>query len=497
MREYVRRLLEGPYTVEAVENGTRALEAVRARRPDLVLSDVMMPGLDGFGLLRELKGDPTTADVPVILLSARAGEEAKVEGLEAGADDYLVKPFGARELMARVEGTVKAAQARAERERLHREVEAARSRLYGLFENAPAFVCSLRGHQHVFELVNPLCQRLVGVERKLVGRPVEEALPEVVEQGFIGLLDGVFRTGKPFIGQEALLRLGRGGDGRLEDTFVTFVFQPRRDARGQVEGIDVFGFEVTEQVQARQKAEALAKELRQRADFEEQLIGIVSHDLRTPVSAILLGAVALQRGDGLSERQTTSVARIQSSAERANRMIRDLLDFTQARLAGGLRIERRAANLHELIQGVLEELEATHAHREIHWARDGDGRGEWDPDRLSQVVQNLVTNALKYSPEGTPIRIETHAEKGSVTLSVHNEGAPIPPERLGRIFQPLQRASGEVDKAGRSIGLGLYIVKQVVEAHGGSVSVESTAEAGTTFTVRLPRHGSTGTQARA
>jgi signal transduction histidine kinase len=349
MREYVRRLLEGPYTVEAVENGIRALEAARTRLPDLVLSDVMMPGLDGFGLLRELKADPKTAAVPVILLSARAGEEAKVEGLEAGADDYLVKPFSARELVARVEGTVKAAR-------------------------------------------------------------------------------------------------------------------------------------------ARQRAEALARELSQRADFEEQLIGIVSHDLRTPMTAIRLGVVALLRGDELSERQTTSVVRIQTSAERALRMIRDLLDFTQARLAGGIPIERRAMNLHELIQGVLEEVEAAHADRELRVVRHGDGRGEWDPDRLGQVVQNLVTNALKYSPAGTPIRIETHVEYGHVVLSVHNEGAPIPPERLGRIFEPLQRASGEVDRAGRSIGLGLYIVKQVVDAHGGTVSVESTAEAGTTFTVRLPRH---------
>ncbi len=350
MREYVRRLLEGSYTVEAVENGIRALEAARARPPDLVLSDVMMPGLDGFGLLRALKADARTASVPVILLSARAGEEAKVEGLEAGADDYLVKPFGARELVARVEGAVKAAR-------------------------------------------------------------------------------------------------------------------------------------------ARRKIEALAEELHQRADFEQQLIGIVSHDLRTPVSAILLGVVALLRGEELSVRQTKSAVRIQSSAERASRMIRDLLDFTQARLGGGIRIERRATDLHELTRGVLEEIEATHGDRELQWSREGDGRGEWDPDRLGQVVQNLVTNALKYSPAGTPVRIETCAEDGGVVLSVHNEGAPIPPERLGSIFQPLQRASDAVDKAGRSIGLGLYIVKQVVDAHGGDIGVESTAEAGTTFTVRLPRVG--------
>ncbi len=213
----------------------------------------------------------------------------------------------------------------------------------------------------------------------------------------------------------------------------------------------------------------------------------MSHDLRNPLNVILLGATGLLRGEDLGERQMVSVVRIQAAAERAHRMIRDLLDFTQARLAGGLHIDRRPADLHDILRGVLPELEATHADRELRVRLRGDGRGEWDPDRLGQVVQNLVLNALKYSPRGTPVRIETHASDTGVTLSVHNEGPPIPPERLERIFQPLQRGTGEVDKAGRSIGLGLYIVKQVADAHGGTVSVESTAEAGTTFIVQLPR----------
>jgi signal transduction histidine kinase len=345
MREYVRRLLQGRYAVQAVENGLRALEAARARTPDLVLSDVMMPGLDGFGLLRELRADARTAQVPIILLSARAGEEAKIEGLEAGATDYLVKPFGARELLARVEGA---------------------------------------------------------------------------------------------------LRLGR---------------EHARHARL----------------------------LRERADFEQHLIGIVSHDLRNPIGAILLGTTGLLRKGDLSERQAKIVERMHAAAERTHRMIRDLLDFTEARLAGGIRIERRSTELHEVINGVLEEVAATHPGREVQWSRCTDCRGEWDPDRLGQLVQNLLTNALKYSPEGTPVRMETRADEDSVIVSVHNEGTPIPAERLERIFQPLQRATGGTDLTGRSIGLGLYIVKQVVDAHGGAVSVQSTAQAGTTFSVRLPR----------
>ncbi|RYZ42448.1 MAG: response regulator [Myxococcaceae bacterium] len=487
MRDYMSRLLRSRFTVEAVADGWQALEAARAQPPDVVLSDIMMPGLDGFGLLRELRADARTAHVPVVMLSARAGEEAKVEGLNAGADDYLVKPFGANELVARVEGTVRAAQGKAERERFHREMEAIRLRLQNLIQNAPAFIATLQGPEHVFEMINPPYQRLVGTARKLEGLSVKEALPEIMTQGFSELLDGVYRTGEPFIGREVLAQLDRQGNGHLEDAFLNFVYQPRRNPQGQVDGIDVFGFEVTDQVQARKMAETLAGELRQRADFEQQLIGIVSHDLRNPVSAILFGTDALLRAGGLSERQTKGAERIQSAAERANVMIRDLLDFTQARLAGGIRIERRAANLHQLIQVVVDEVRATHAGRDIKVRHEGDGLGQWDPDRIEQVVQNLLTNSLKYSPEGSPVELETHAEEGSVSISVHNQGAPIPPEKLRMIFQPLQRATDEVDRTGRSIGLGLYIVELVVDAHGGTVAVESTAEGGTTFTVRLPR----------
>lgn len=115
-----------------------------------------------------------------------------------------------------------------------------------------------------------------------------------------------------------------------------------------------------------------------------------------------------------------------------------------------------------------------------------DGRGEWDPDRLAQVVQNLVTNALAYSPQATPIQVHTRGEEGWVALSVRNAGAPIAIERIERLFEPLQRATTEIGNASRSVGLGLYIVKQIVNAHGGTVEVRSNQD-DTVFTVRLPR----------
>ena len=487
MRNYIGQVLRDRFTVEAVADGHAALAAARAHPPDIVLTDVMMPGLDGFGLLRALRTDGRTAHIPIVLLSARAGEEAKVEGLTAGADDYLVKPFGARELVARVEGAVKAAQGKAERERLLQEVNAVRSRLHNLIQSAPAFVATLQGPNHVFEMANPLYRRLVGDGRHLVGLPVREALPEIAEQGFPELLDSVYRTGEPFIGSELLAQLDRKGNGQREDVFVNFAYQPRRDTRGQVDGIDVFGFEVTDLVNARNKAEALARELGRRADFEQQLIGIVSHDLRNPVNVVLMGASVLLRMEDLSERQTKSVVRIQAAADRASRMIRDLLDFTQARHGGGIPIQRRPTDLNKIVDGVIEEVEATHPGRDVRFVRGAEVRGDWDEDRVGQVLQNLVTNAIKYSPEGSRVRVETRGEARTVGIVVHNEGPPIPPDRFDSLFEPLARATAELDRAGRSIGLGLYIVKNIVGAHGGSVTVNSTSADGTTFTVALPR----------
>ena len=403
--------------------------------------------------------------------------ESRVYGMIAAAVD-ITEQVNARHALE---------IALSDRERLLREVEVGRKRLHALFENAPAFVCILRGPDHVFELVNPLFQRLVGKDRALVGLPARDGMPEMVEQGFIGLLDGVYRTGEPFIGREAKVRLDLLGDGVLEEAFVTFVYQPMRSDQGQIEGIDVFGFEVTDHVRTRQKAEALAVALGQRADFEQQLIGIVSHDLRNPLNVIGLGAASLLGREELDERSTKAITRIQTAAGRATRMIRDLLDFTQARVGSGIHIERRPARFHDVTREVLDEVEASHPDRDLRVQSSGDGDGEWDPDRIAQVVQNLVTNALKYSPAGSAVHVETRGEGGVVILTVQNQGSPILPDALGRLFEPMKRATSRSDSASRSIGLGLYIVKHIIDAHQGTIEVESSAAAGTTFTVRLPK----------
>jgi signal transduction histidine kinase len=246
MRGYIRRLLERNCEVEAVSDGQAALEAIRARRPDLILTDVMMPNLDGFGLLRAIRSHPEWRDIPVLMLSARAGEESRVEGLEAGADDYLVKPFSARELTARVGSLLELTRVRREAMTALRQSE---ERMRALFRQAPGFICILRGPAHVIEFANETYLRLVG-GRQVLGKPAREAVPEVEGQGFFELLDQVYRSARSYSGLETPLQLRRSPDGPLELIFADFIFQPITSASGEVTGIFVEGFEVTDRLSA-------------------------------------------------------------------------------------------------------------------------------------------------------------------------------------------------------------------------------------------------------
>jgi len=246
MRGYVRRLLGRNCEVQTVADGQAALDAIRTERPDLILTDVMMPNLDGFGLLRAIRADPDLREIPVIMLSARAGEESRVEGLDAGADDYLAKPFSARELIARVSSLLELTRVRQEALVALRDSE---RRTRALFQQAPGFICVLNGPNHVFEFVNDAYSRLVG-NRDYLGKTVREAVPEAEGQGYFELLDQCYRTGEPFRGLETPLRLQRTANGPMETMLIDFVYQPITDARGKVTGILVEGYDVTDRVSA-------------------------------------------------------------------------------------------------------------------------------------------------------------------------------------------------------------------------------------------------------
>jgi PAS domain S-box-containing protein len=272
MREYVRKLLASTYDVEEVSDGAAALELARQHPPDLILTDVMMPKLDGFGLLRELRSDPVLENVPVIMLSGRAGEESRVEGLELGADDYLVKPFSSRELLARVGTHLAMAQARSEaasnERNLRAEADVERGRFRELLMQAPAAICLMTGPELRYSFVNQGYLRMTGREHPedFIGKTLNEALPELATQGFSEILQEVFRTGVPYEGLERKVTLTNNTEGRPIDLYVNFVYQPMRGANHQVNGILVHAVDVSEQVTARKHVEYREQHFRDMID---------------------------------------------------------------------------------------------------------------------------------------------------------------------------------------------------------------------------------------
>ena len=225
----------------------------------------------------------------------------------------------------------------------------------------------------------------------------------------------------------------------------------------------------------------------QEAAFRERFVGILSHDLKSPLHAVRFALDALLTRKDTTPEQAKILHRAVASAERMARMVHDLLDLTRARLGDGIPIDRKPVALDELCRQVVDEVSIVHPGRAITLDVEGAVRGEYDPDRIAQVVSNLVGNALVHGAPEAPVRVTVRAEGGGAFLSVHNQGRPIPPDALPHLFDPFWRAQDSPGGSREdSLGLGLFIVKQLVEAHGGSVAVASTAADGTTFSVRLP-----------
>ncbi|GAA4339174.1 ATP-binding protein [Flaviaesturariibacter amylovorans] len=263
MRSYVARLLSGSFEVVTAADGEEAFQKMLERKPDLLLSDIMMPRLDGFGLLQQVRAHPQLRDVPVILLSARAGEEAKIEGLDAGADDYLVKPFSARELIARVEGNIRIARSR----------RAAERNLRRIIRQSPVAMNMFRGPEMLIDLANNKALEIWGRKREdVIGRPALDVFPELVDQGFGAILDDVYQTGKPFVANEMPVHLQRNGE--AVTVYLNFIYEALRNDEGDIDGIVAVGIDVSEQVIARQHIEESQRSLNELANAVPQLVWV-------------------------------------------------------------------------------------------------------------------------------------------------------------------------------------------------------------------------------
>lgn len=620
MRGYVARLLaQQGYDVAAVGDGRAALDVIRDRRPALILSDVMMPEMDGFELLAAVRQDPDLKSVPVILLSARAGEESRVEGLDAGADDYLIKPFSARELLARVGAQLELSRVRAEtrqvveeseerlrlamesarlgswdldlttleapvrsarhdeifgydepvadwsferflahvhpddreavaasfaealdraeswdfecriiradeaqrwiwarggvhrdgdgvpvralgivsditdrkraeeeRRRLTSELEVERTRLQEIFRRAPAIIATVRGPDYRFESANPRYLEFVG-ERDLIGRPVADVLPEVVDQGFIELLDRVRETGEAFVANEMPIVLEPPG-GERREAFANFVYQPLFDPDGSVSGIFAHAVEVTDLVNARQEAEEARAEAENANRTKSVFLANMSHELRTPLNAILGYADLLNAGipGPLNDGQTVQLKRIDLAARHLLQIIEELLSFSRIE-AGREEVRLEDADLAELAREACEMIEPLAARKEVDFECRTPGTlpVATDPAKVRQILLNLLSNAIKFTDSGR-VWLELTWSDGTVTIEVGDTGIGISAEEQERIFEPFSQVRQGHSHQGGGTGLGLSVTTQLVALLGGTIDVESEVEKGSLFRVRLP-----------
>jgi signal transduction histidine kinase len=343
-------VLSPEFHVEIFPEGASVIEELSTTRelPDVILADWVLPGIDGLELCRMVRRTYDEIALPVIIVTAREGREVRLEALEAGVNDVVMKPFDPQELRARV---------------------AVHARVRGL-------------HRRSLELEGAL----------------------------------------------------------------------------------------------------------------EMFVGTVSHDLRTPLHAINGYASLMLSREDLPEKHRHWADRIVTVGGRMARMLDELVEVTEARGTAGIVLERRVTRLNDVVATVIDEVQTAHAGAQFSTTYHGENEGLWDADRLARVVQNLLINAVVHGAPGTPIRVDVTETDDATTVTVHNEGKPVPETMRSSLFDPFRRGR----RSSGGLGLGLYITRELVKAHGGDVSFTSSIDEGTAFIVRLPRtaEAAAGSQAR-
>ena len=224
-------------------------------------------------------------------------------------------------------------------------------------------------------------------------------------------------------------------------------------------------------------------------ESQDVFLGVLGHDLRTPLAVILLSAEFLLNAEELGSRYTKIAAGVYSSVRRAEKIVENLLDFARARVGSGIPVDRIDGNLTATCEDIVREVSVLHPDRAVVFQPDERIVGKFDNSRMGQVFSNLIENAIKHGLGTSPVTVSQQLEGEHAVFSIHNEGEPIGAEDAERIFNPMMRhsqfAAGERGP-GAGLGLGLFIAQEIVTAHGGTIRVTSSAESGTTFRVKLP-----------
>ncbi|WP_437986936.1 ATP-binding protein [Sorangium sp. So ce117] len=475
MRSYLRDVLATRWTVEAVGNGEMALCAVRSRVPDLVLTDVMMPGLDGFGLLKALRAEPRTRLVPVVFISARSGEASRVHGAEAGADDYLVKPFSVRELLARVGGRIEIARLRRQVAEDVERLRESEQRFRSLADCAPMMIW-MCGPSGGCEYVNTTWLRFTG-------RSLEEELGD-------GWLDAVhpderplvasacaesMETHEPFTLECQMLR--RDGESR----WVVTQGAPRFGAAGAFLGFVGSSLDITER---KRIEDALADADRRKDEF----LAMLGHELRNPMAPICVAVELLRRRSRggppdqhveVIARQTRTLMRLVDDLLDVSRITRGKIELRKERIDVKAAVARAVESTREQIEARRHQIRLVLPAAAVHVLGDAV--------RLEQILVNLLTNACKYTDIGGHIGVTVEQRGDQVELRVRDDGIGIAREVLPHVFELFRQADRSLDRAPGGLGIGLTIVRDLVALHGGSIEATSPGPGqGSEFIVRLP-----------
>ena len=480
MRGYLKRLMEDYAVVETCGDGEAAYQAICREKPDLVVSDVMMPVLDGFGLIEKVRGNKAIKDVPIILLSARAGEEANIEGLAAGADDYLVKPFSANELMSRVRYQVDAA-----RRRRAAQSELALSEKYfrTLVDASAAIIwtCDATGY----------CTYLSKRWGEVTGRDTE------LDLGF-GWIDNVHPDDQPHTrdtflsAKQSLLPFNiiyrlRHADGDYR--WAVDSGAPLLD-NGIVTGFVGTVVDVHDERVAKDAMEVLANDLTEVNQRQNEFLVTLAHELRNPLAPIRNGLEIMR----LSTSTNQSVSNIHQMMDRQvnhlTHLVDDLLDIARI-TKGKINLKKERVALKTVLTNAVEismPLIEANQHELIVDIQEQDLTIDADPQRITQVISNVLNNAAKYTPNGGKIVVTAFAEGDVAILTVKDNGIGLSPEALSTVFELFSQIQAEVDRAQGGLGIGLHLVKRLIDLHDGSVAMSSLGEGeGSTFTIRLPR----------
>lgn len=523
MRAYVERLLRPHYEVEAVADGQAALVAIQAEPPDLVVADVMMPRLDGFELLRELRANPETRTMPVILLSARAGEESRLEGLEQGADDYLTKPFSARELLARANGALEIARVRRETEERLRNAEAEARRLLEINQTTMAnmgegmYTVNTHG---LVTYMNPEAERLFGWRcEEILGRRMHDMT-------HYKHLDGSAFPIEECAGFQVMHENKTLKD--FEDTFirkdgsffpVSYSSSPLRDPNGEIAGLVVVFQDITDRKRAKEQLEntvaertrelmqanrSLLRDMEERKKLEEQLLqaqkmesvavlaGGVAHDFNNILNIIHAYASLLEERANEDDQIKESVTVINDTVKRGATLVQQLL--TAARKGSGTELKAVDANV--VVERLLPLIKETFPKDiELSFAAEPElPMITADRSQIEQALLNLCVNARDAMPDGGKLSLRTRVVDGDATqmfagaagayvcVEVSDTGIGMNESIRQRIFEPFFTTKD----IGQGTGLGLAVVFGIVKNHNGFIDVASEVHSGTTFRLYFP-----------